>query len=251
MSLLLIDNSNSRTKFALSDGEELDDWRGAIETSALTPETINSLTENLAIDGVVICSVVPEKAELLKNTISAPHHLISDHSTLSIGIDYPAPSEIGADRLANAEGAFSKYGAPLIVIDSGTAVTFDILEKRKDGVSYTGGVITPGLGLMTDYFLEKTALLPRLIPEEPKSFIGKSTLDAMNIGAITGFRGLTREILTGLEEELGTKPRVIATGGDAELLVKGIKRIERVDPDLTLEGILRIGLLNQDNFINK
>ena len=184
---------------------------------------------------------MPSKENLLQQVLSGPVHLVSCHSTLGIDISYPAPCEIGADRLANGVAAFQKYGAPTIVIDSGTAVTFDVIESPG---LYAGGVIAPGLNLLTEYFAEKTALLPSIELSEPKSFIGKSTTEAMNVGAIAGFRGLIREILTGLANELPETPIVIATGGDAELLFRGIKRIDEVDPDLTLEGILKIAELN-------
>jgi len=243
MRYLLIDNSNTRTKLVLSTEKTLGDWKEVLPTSEISEESLTEVLEGVEFDRVVICSVVPEKAEVLRGFFSEPTHLISSESTLSIDIDYPKPEQIGADRLANSVAAFHKYGSPTVVIDSGTAVTFDIIKVPK---CYCGGVIAPGLGLMTSYFIEKTALLPELQPEEPASFIGKSTLEAMNIGALVGFRGLIREILTGVTEELGQVPNVIATGGDAELLFHGIKRIDCLDPDLTMEGILEIGLLNFD-----
>lgn len=246
--MLLIDNSNTRTKFALAVDGRLLPWHGVIDTAGVSVESVNELLKDISYERAVLCSVVPEKGEILKEAVGVPTHSVSSESNLSIDISYPTPKQIGADRLANAEAAFHKYGAPSVVIDSGTAVTFDVLKSPG---SYAGGVIAPGLGLMTEYFLEKTALLPKLKPEEPKSFIGQSTLEAMNIGAIAGFRGLIREILTGLEEELECCPRIIATGGDAELLFRGVKRIEVVDQSLTLEGILRIGLLNQENFSDR
>ena len=241
MQYLLVDNSNTRTKFHLASERGFHDWRAVLKTAEISEETLRRLLESVEYDRVVICSVVPDKAEIMQSYFTKPVHLVSAESKLSIDIDYPKPEQIGADRLANSVAAFHKYGAPTVVIDSGTAVTFDIIKTPK---SYSGGVIAPGLGLMTSYFIEKTALLPELKPSEPTSFIGKSTLEAMNIGALVGFRGLIREILTGLTDELGQVPNVIATGGDADLLFHGIKRIDRLDPDLTMEGILRIGLLN-------
>lgn len=246
--MLLIDNSNTRTKFALAEGGLLLPWHGVIETAKVSAASVKNLLKEVKYERAVICSVVPEKERILREAVGVPSHSVSSESNLSIDISYPTPEQIGADRLANAEAAFHKYGAPAVIIDSGTAVTFDVLTAPG---SYAGGVIAPGLGLMTEYFVEKTALLPKLTPEEPESFIGKSTLEAMNIGAIAGFRGLIREILTGIEEELGCSPRIVATGGDAELLFRGIKRIEVVDQSLTLEGILRIGLLNQKNFSDR
>jgi len=241
MTTLLIDNSNTRTKFALSTSAGLLPWRGVVETREITVPAVQRVLVGQRFDAAVLCSVVPAKAEVLEAALSCPVHRVSSASVLGMDISYPRPQEIGADRLANGVAAFAQYGAPCIVIDSGTAVTFDVIEPPG---LYAGGVIAPGLNLLTDYFAEKTALLPKISLTEPESFIGRSTTDAMNIGAIAGFRGLIREILTGLIEELPSPPTVIATGGDAALLFKGIRRINHVNPDLTLDGIRRIGELN-------
>jgi len=241
MNTLLIDNSNSRTKFALSENGVLLPWRGVIETSEVSVESVNNLIADHQYEHATICSVVPEKQSIIVEALSSSSHVISSNSTLGIGISYPTPMEIGADRLANGVAAFHEYGAPTIVIDSGTAVTFDVIEPPG---LYAGGVIAPGLNLLTEYFSEKTALLPKIDLWEPVSFIGRSTEEAMNVGAIAGFRGLIREILTGLAEELPVKPTIVATGGDAKLLFKSIERIEIVDPDLTIKGILKISQLN-------
>lgn len=242
MKTLLIDNSNSRTKFALSEHGKLLPWRGVIETAEVTAESVRKLLAECTYDYATICSVVPEKCQVLGEVLTSPCHIVSHESNLGIEISYPTPHEIGADRLANGVAAYKKYGAPTIVIDSGTAVTFDVIEAPG---LYAGGVIAPGLNLLTEYFSEKTALLPKIQLQEPDSFIGKSTEEAMNIGAVAGFRGLIREILTGLAQELPEKPNVIATGGDAELLFSGINRINGVDSDLTLEGIRLISELNE------
>lgn len=246
--MLLIDNSNTRTKMSLAEGESLTSWRAVIETEELNEESLQEVLKDVSFTQAVICSVVPEKEKLIAEALAVPVHCVSSESTLSVELDYPKPSQIGADRLANAEAGFKKYGAPCIIIDSGTAVTFDVIKSPG---SYAGGVISPGLGLMTSYFLEKTALLPELVPEEPQRFIGQSTLEAMNIGALTGFRGLIKEILAGIQQELGGEARVVATGGEAALLFNGVEAVEVLDRHLTLEGILRIGLLNQDKFSHR
>ena len=242
MKTLLIDNSNSRTKFALSENGQLLPWRRIVDTQDLSIERVTKLLSTEDFDFATICSVVPAKRDLLTEALPVPSHLVSNESNLGMKISYPTPDEIGADRLANGVAALQKYGAPTVVIDSGTAVTFDVIEAPG---LYAGGVIAPGLNLLTDYCSEKTALLPKIDLWEPDSFIGKSTTEAMNIGAIAGFRGLIREILTGLADELGNQPTVVATGGDAELLFRGIRRINYVDPDLTIEGILKISELNK------
>jgi len=151
-----------------------------------------------------------------------------------MGIDYPEPKKIGADRLANAVGVLARHGAPAIVIDFGTAVTFDVISSES---AYCGGVIAPGLGAMSGYLPQKTALLPSIELEEPASAIGKSTEHAMQVGAVFGYRGLVREIIAKIRAELLGEPKIIATGGDAELIAKGLPEIQAVDADLTLEGL--------------
>ncbi len=238
---LLIDNSNSRTKFALAQNGKLTDWSHIIPTPEISPETLQRGLQGITFDHATLCSVVPPKQPIFQEYIGDRLHTVSAESNLGMDISYPTPKEIGADRLANGVAAFQKYGNPAIVIDSGTAVTFDVIDENG---TYAGGVIAPGLNLLTEYFPSKTALLPQIELCEPSSFIGQSTKDAMNIGAVSGFRGLIREILTGIINELPQPPHIIATGGDAQLLYKGIKRINAVDPRLTLEGILHISELN-------
>lgn len=220
-------------------------WIEHINTSDITTETITRALEEQCWDAVYLCSVVPEKAKIIEATLqelaNKPFQQLSHKSKLGIGIDYPTPSQIGADRLANAIAANSLYGSPSIVIDFGTAVTFDIISERK----YLGGVIAPGLGAMTDYLANKTALLPKITLTEPDSAIGKSTEKAMDIGAVYGYRGLVREIVTELSKELSTAPTVICTGGDGELISNGLPElIHHYHPSITIEGIRLAATLN-------
>src|SRR5439155_11884152 len=132
-----------------------------------------------------------------------------------VGIDYPKPDTIGADRLANAVAVRHRYGAPAVVVDFGTAVTFDVVDRAGN---YAGGIIAPGLAAMTDYLHEKTALLPRIKIREIEGAVGKSTEQAMLIGAVHGYRGLIRELVLRLKRELKTiHLPVVATGGYAKL----------------------------------
>jgi len=236
MAWLLIDNSNTRTKFALGDADGLLPWRGTLATPEISAETLAHLLEGVDFEAALIGSVVPAKAAILRAFLETrgPVHLLGPHSPLGIGIDYPHPEQIGADRLANAVGVLHRHGAPAIVIDFGTAVTFDVVNSEP---AWCGGVIAPGLGAMSDYLTRRTALLPTMELAEPPSAIGKSTLHAMQVGAVYGYRGLVKEILARLIEELGTKPHIIATGGDAALIAQGIPEIEAVDPDITLDGL--------------
>ena len=152
-----------------------------------------------------------------------------------MGIDYPRPDSIGPDRLANAVAARRRFGAPVVVVDFGTAVTFDVVNARGN---YVGGIIAPGLAAMTDYLHEKTALLPRIKIREVETAIGKSTEQAMLIGAVHGYRGLVRELIGELKRELRAKKLpVVATGGYAKLIAAKMPEISAVEPDLTLEGL--------------
>ena len=161
---------------------------------------------------------------------------------LGIGVRYPKPKQIGADRLANAVGVAELYGTPAIVVDFGTAVTFDIINDRRE---YVGGVIAPGLAAVTDYLYQRTALLPRIKLAEPRLAIGKSTVEAMRVGAVIGYRGLVKEILAALRREPGMRPAVVvATGGYGGLMARKIPEIQHVNPMLTLEGLRFIYVRN-------
>jgi len=240
---LLIDNSNTRTKFALDHDGQLSTWRAVIPTAELSPETLFSALKDQRFTHATICSVVPKAADLLASCLKAHLHRVSHQSVLPISIDYPKPAQIGADRLANAAAAFKAHGGPAVVIDFGTAVTFDVISSNG---AYLGGVIAPGTASLRDYLHTKTALLPAIQLEEPTSAIGRSTEEAMQVGAVVGYRGLIREILSAVTTELNGDPAVIATGGDASLISAGLDAIQILDPDLTMKGILAIGRINHE-----
>jgi type III pantothenate kinase len=239
MAWLLIDNSNTRTKFALGDADGLLEWRGVIPTAEISRESLRILLEDVSFTGVMLCSVVPGKAEVIREYFQGmvPLHSLDSSSPLGMGIDYPNPAQIGADRLANAAGVVSRHGVPAVIIDFGTAVTFDVISAEP---AYCGGVIAPGLGAMSGYLTKKTALLPEIELEEPPSAIGKSTVHAMQAGAVIGYRGLVKEIIARICEELPGTPHIIATGGDAALIARGVEEIGSVDPDITLDGLRQV-----------
>jgi len=239
MPWLLIDNSNTRTKFALADADQLLPWRGVLPTSDISSETLRHLLEDVGFDAVIICSVVPVKAAVLSAWFAGkvPIHFLTAASPLGMGIDYPTPAQIGADRLANAAGLLTRHKVPAIIIDFGTAVTFDVVSAEP---AYCGGVIAPGLGAMSGYLTRKTALLPEVELVEPVSAIGKSTVHAMQVGAVIGYRGLVKEIIARICEELPGTPEIIATGGDAALIAQGVSEIDTVDPDITLDGLRQV-----------
>ncbi len=189
--------------------------------------------------GAALCSVVPRATPQARKTVRRLWGLNTfelTRNTLSgIGIDYPKPDTIGEDRLANAVAARQRFGAPVVVVDFGTAVTFDVVNRAGD---YAGGIIAPGLAAMTDYLHEKTALLPRIKIREIKTAVGKSTEQAMLIGAVHGYRGLVRELIAELKRELKVKQLpVVATGGYARLIASKLPEISAVEPNLTLEGL--------------
>lgn len=160
---------------------------------------------------------------------------------LGVPVSYPKPETIGADRLANACEAAAGYGTPVIVCDFGTALTFDIVTHSE---GYIGGIICPGLPLMFDYLAEKTALLPHIKPVKTTHVVGKSTEEAMRIGAHLGYLGMVKEILARLRKELGHHAKVCATGGFAGWVFEGWGHAVPVDQQLTLKGLARIAALN-------
>jgi type III pantothenate kinase len=189
--------------------------------------------------GVALCSVVPKVTPAVRAFVKHRWNLsclqLTTATLVGVGIDYPKPDNVGQDRLANALAVKHHYGAPAVVVDFGTAVTFDVVNRAGN---YAGGIIAPGLSAMTDYLHEKTALLPAIKIREIQAVIGKNTRDAMLIGAVHGYRGLIRELLRELKQEL-RKPRlpVMATGGYARLIAAKLPEITAVDPLLTLEGL--------------
>ncbi|MBC8126438.1 MAG: type III pantothenate kinase [Gloeobacteraceae cyanobacterium ES-bin-144] len=239
MAWLLIDNSNTRTKFALGNSDALMAWRGMLPTAEISAKSLAATLSGVEFSAVIVCSVVPAKTAILKEFFEKnyPLHFLNHLSPLGMVIDFPEPAGIGADRLANAAGVLTRHGAPAIVIDFGTAVTFDVISEQP---AYCGGVIAPGLGAMSGYLPQKTALLPSIELIEPASAIGKSTIHAMQAGAVFGYRGLVKEIIARIRMELAGKPLIIATGGDAALIARGVSEIDTVDPDITLDGLRQV-----------
>ena len=238
MAWLLIDNSNTRTKFALGDADGLYTWRAVIATADLSDESLETALLGVAYDGVVVASVVPEKSVLLADHFAGrPFHAVSFRSPLGFGFDVARPEQIGNDRLANLAALKNKYGSPGIAIDFGTAVTFSVLSPQ--GI-FSGGAIAPGMAAMTSYLATRTAQLPMVELSEPASAIGTTTTEAILSGAVIGHRGMVKEILREIISACGGHPKVVATGGGAEFGAKGIAEIDAIDPDLTLEGVREI-----------
>jgi len=190
------------------------------------------------VNGAVLGSVVPRVNSAWKRLISSELGcdllVVKAGLPMAVSVDYPEPASIGADRLADACGGALRYGAPLIVADFGTALTFDVVTAD---LRYVGGVITPGLPLMTDYLYERTALLPRVELEGPCPKLGRSTMQAMRIGAQIGYRGIVREIVSYLQASMKCEFKLVATGGYAGWALKEAGMPFIIDQELTLYGL--------------
>jgi type III pantothenate kinase len=239
---LLINNNNTRTKFALATGNELLEHR-SIASRDVTAAAVTALIADWEYDQVVLASVVPANVpDLLASQAGKKVIELSHRIPLGVAVDFPDPSKIGADRLANAVAvAQRRIDGPVIVVDFGTAVTFDIIDRRP---AYIGGVIAPGLDAMRHYLHQKTALLPEIDLARPDTAIGKTTIHAMQSGAFHGYRGLVKEILGQIQSEMGEPAKVIATGGYAGLIAEGLPVIASVEPYLTMQGLLHVAHLN-------
>ena len=241
---LLIDISNSYAKLAFASREQVSNPT-RIPTSELSSSVVAEFLRRRQVNKVVVSSVVPTKNSAISKAArdKAQVRWLDWKLRLGVTIDYPKPQSIGADRLANAAGVADLYGCPAIVVDFGTAVTFDVVSGRR---SYIGGVIAPGLEAMTNFLYQRTVLLPRLSLKEPHCAVGKSTVEAMRSGAIFGYRGLVREILARIKAEQFSRKKVtvVATGGYARLVAGQLPEVAVVHPHLTLEGLRIVGNLN-------
>jgi type III pantothenate kinase len=244
--ILLFDIGNTNTHVGLADRR-----RVRAKMDVPTQEWFNGracgrvmrFARAKKIEGAVLCSVVPQATPFVRKLVASfgtpasgvPLLELNAKTVRGICVNYPKPGSIGPDRLANAVAARHHFGAPAVVVDFGTAVTFDVVNGKGN---YIGGIIAPGLAAMTDYLHEKTALLPRIRIREPKQIVGKSTEEAMLIGAVHGYRGLVRELIGKLKRELRARRLpVVATGGYAKLMATRMPEISAVEPDLTLEGL--------------
>jgi type III pantothenate kinase len=242
--LLLLDIGNTHTHVGLAAGRRL--WPlGDIPTEDWSDRSasrrLRKLVGRAPVRAASLCSVVPHATPRVRETVEGfwdvRAFVLTARTVRGVGIKYPKPETIGPDRLANAVAARHLFGAPVIVLDFGTAVTFDVVGRGGD---YVGGIIAPGLAAMTSYLHEKTALLPRIRIREVRRVIGRSTEEAMLVGAVHGYRGLVRELIGALKRELGARRLpVVATGGYAALMASGLPEISAVKPQLTLEGLRR------------
>ena len=216
-----------------------------IATAQLSSSVVARFLRRRHVRKVVVASVVPSKNSTISTAARGKAEVLWVDWKLKLGvsIDYPKAQSIGADRLANAAAAAELYGCPAIVVDFGTAATFDVISARR---SYVGGVIAPGLEALTNFLYQRTALLPKLSLKEPKRAVGRSTIEAMRSGAVFGYRGLVREILRQIRTEQfpRTKVVVVATGGYARLVAEGLPEIDTIHQHVTLEGLRIVANLN-------
>ncbi len=245
--LLALDVGNSTTVVGVFVGDELlDHWR--LSTVARrTPDELAILLAGLLdgehngfteLTGVVIGSVVPAVTEALRamcaRYIDAPPVLVEPGVRTGVPLRHDNPRDLGADRIANAVAAASLYGGPAIVVDFGTAISFDVVDR--DG-AFVGGAIAPGVGTATDALVERAARLPDVEIATPLSAIGRSTITALQAGAVFGFAGQVDGIVARIDAELGPGVTTVATGGVAPAVLAACERVDHHDPWLTLKGL--------------
>jgi type III pantothenate kinase len=240
--ILLFDIGNTHTHLGLADDARVRRQMNIPSAGwfdGTAPRLVARMVGRTILHGVALCSVVPRATpavrKLVKRQWELPALELTPNTVRGVRINYPNPNTIGPDRLANAVAARHHFGAPVVVVDFGTAVTFDVVNAKGE---YVGGIIAPGLSAMTDYLHEKTALLPKIRIREIKTVIGKNTEEAMLIGAVHGYRGLIHGLLLELKRALKARRLpVVATGGDAQLIAARMPEITAVEPLLTLEGL--------------
>lgn len=248
--LLAIEQGNTNTLFAVHDGEAwIAQWRTATEASRTADEYavwLNQLLEMAGLklsglDACIISTVVPQSLFNLRNLsrryLHAEPLVVGENASLGIDIRIEKPSEAGADRLVNAVGGFIAYGGPLILVDSGTATTFDVVGP--DG-AFEGGVIAPGINLSMQALHQAAARLPRIGIERPDRVIGRGTVEAMQSGVYWGYVGLIDSLIERVKAEYGKPMKVVATGGVASLFEGATQHIDAFDHDLTIRGLLEI-----------
>lgn len=248
--LLVIDTGNTNTLFAVHDGSSWRaQWRSATDATKTADDYAVWLSQLMAmnalnlsdIDDCIISTVVPQslfnQRNLARRYLKVEPFVIGENVDLGIQVKVPKPSEVGADRLVNAVGAHMAYPGPLIVIDSGTATTFDIVG---DDGAFEGGIISPGINLSMKALHEASAKLPRVAIQRPAqgAVIGKDTVSAMQSGVFWGYVDLIDGLVDRVKAEYARDMTVVATGGVVSLFEGAARTIDHFDPDLTIRGLL-------------
>lgn len=253
--LLALDIGNTNIIFGVfDDGSLKATWRVATGVHRM-PDEYASLMLNFfdrqglaasQITDAVLCSVVPPLVgvfeEVCRRYLKLSPLVVGVGVKTGVRICMDNPREVGADRIVNAVAAHQLYGRPVIVIDFGTATTFDVVSEEGD---YLGGAIAPGIAISTEALFTRTAALPRVELTSPKQAIGRNTVAAMQSGIVFGYVGLIEGIVSRIQQELVSKAKVVATGGYAGLLAQETTVIETVNPDLTLIGLRLIHEMNK------
>ena len=245
--LLAIDVGNTHTVIGLFLGNRLKNHFRFYSRHTLTTDECIMLFDQLFvqnqilkknIEGVIICSVVPNLTaifgEASKKFLKIKPIIVSSDLDLNIKIKYELPQQVGADRIANAVAAYHFYKGPTIVVDLGTATTFDAISK--DG-EYLGGAISPGIETSSANLFHRAAQLYKVSLEKPQKAIGTNTTESLKAGIIFGAVGQIDEITTRIKKELKGKPTVVATGGLANLIASQSKTVQKINPTLTLQGL--------------
>lgn len=247
--ILVIDIGNTNIVLGVYEGDKLlHNWRLSTSRQSTTDEygvmiynlfTMTKLSVK-DIEGVILSSVVPpimHTMEMLcKKYLNKAPLIVGPGVKTGLNIRIENPREVGADRIVNAVAAIELYGGlkPLVVVDFGTATTFDVIDVKGN---YIGGAIVPGIGISTEALYQRAAKLPRIELTKPKSVIGRNTVHSMQAGIIFGYAGQVDGIVDRITNELGAEPTVIATGGMAELIASESRTIDTTNPLLTLEGL--------------
>jgi type III pantothenate kinase len=242
--LLAIDIGNSSIKFGGFAHEKLVSKFTIPTVRQYSAEKINSLIAgklNRSIRAVVISSVVPQINDAFRNFsekyLETKPVFVNSNFDSGLKIRYDPPENLGVDRFVAAFAATEKYGVPCVICDFGTATTIDAVNSHSE---FIGGTITPGISTLADALNKKTAKLPRVEIKKPASVFGNSTVSSIQSGIFYGYIGLTEGILRRMIDELGEKPRIIATGGFSGLIAENCELIEIVDENLVLEGLQMI-----------
>jgi type III pantothenate kinase len=255
--LLVIDVGNTNTVLGLYDGDQLIyDWRIRTEIGH-TVDEYGMLIYNLykssriktkrvgAINGIIISCVVPPMLNILEplsiKYFNIKPMIIGPGIKTGMPIFYDNPKEVGADRIVNAVAAYHKYKQEAIIVDFGTATTFDYISKKGE---YMGGCIAPGIVISSEALFQRAAKLPRVEFSRPKTIITKDTITAMQAGIMFGYAGLVDGIVERIKVEVKSKPLVIATGGLAKVVAQETKSIDKIEEMLTLDGLLIIYNMN-------
>jgi len=235
---LLVDNSNTRTKFMRASAGKLCPDQLLIPTSELSPQNLRVLLSDWRFSTVLIASVVPEHVQLLRSYFTQPCHCLCHESALNFSLEcYAGRATLGADRIANAAALAACGYDCAIAIDLGTAITYDVIQQESGSAIFKGGVIAAGLPALTHYLHRNTALLPAIDAKMPKQALAQNTRDAMLAGSVYGFCGMVAETLRRICAELSSPPHIVATGGDAPLISMLLSEIDRCDPHLTFKGM--------------